>query len=402
MSKTVANILIVEDDASARTTLAAILEDEGHRVLTCQNGEEAVEQISAGSAMDEIDIVVSDLRLPDISGMDILRATKDRRPEALFILMSGHATLETAVEAVNQGAFSYLVKPLDIDSLISTIRNAMDQRRLRSENRDLLEMLQRSNEELEQKNRDLEEAGLAKMRILSTASHELKTPLTSIVGYIDRMLLQRETVGELNDRQERYLEIVKKNSYRLKALVDDLLDISRIESGGIVLALAAVDVGSELEDAVRSVQAHAERKNIQVELDVPADLPPVWAERLRFSQVIVNLLSNACKYSLDGAKVKVSAAERNGLVQLDVSDTGIGISKTDQTRLFNQFFRAETELTSLESGTGLGLFITKYLVEAHGGSIWVESEEGKGTTVSLTFPTETGAVLSGPVTASGT
>ncbi len=402
MSKTVANILIVEDDASARTTLAAILEDEGHRVLTCQNGEEAVAQISAGSAMDEIDIVVSDLRLPDISGMDILRATKDRRPEALFILMSGHATLETAVEAVNQGAFSYLVKPLDIDSLISTIRNAMDQRRLRSENRDLLEMLQRSNEELEQKNRDLEEAGLAKMRILSTASHELKTPLTSIVGYIDRMLLQRETVGELNDRQERYLEIVKKNSYRLKALVDDLLDISRIESGGIVLALAAVDVGSELEDAVRSVQTHVERKNIHVELDVPADLPPVWAERLRFSQVIVNLLSNACKYSLDGAKVKVSAAERNGLVQLDVSDTGIGISKTDQTRLFNQFFRAETELTSLESGTGLGLFITKYLVEAHGGSIWVESEEGKGTTVSFTFPTETGAVLSGPVTASGT
>ena len=402
MSKTVANILIVEDDASARTTLAAILEDEGHRVLTCQNGEEAVEQISAGSAMDEIDIVVSDLRLPDISGMDILRATKDRRPEALFILMSGHATLETAVEAVNQGAFSYLVKPLDIDSLISTIRNAMDQRRLRSENRELLEKLQRSNEELEQKNRDLEEAGLAKMRILSTASHELKTPLTSIVGYIDRMLLQRETVGELNDRQERYLETVKKNSYRLKALVDDLLDISRIESGGIALALAAVDVGSELEDAVRSVQTHAERKNIQVELDVPADLPPVWAERLRFSQVIVNLLSNACKYSLDGAKVKVSAAERNGLVQLDVSDTGIGISKTDQTRLFNQFFRAETELTSLESGTGLGLFITKYLVEAHGGSIWVESEEGKGTTVSFTFPTETGAVLSGPVTASGT
>ena len=332
MSKTVANILIVEDDASARTTLAAILEDEGHRVLTCQNGEEEVEQVSAGSAMDEIDIVVSDLRLPDISGMDILRATKDRRPEALFILMSGHATLETAVEAVNQGAFSYLVKPLDIDSLISTIRNAMDQRRLRSENRELLEKLQRSNEELEQKNRDLEEAGLAKMRILSTASHELKTPLTSIVGYIDRMLLQRETVGELNDRQERYLETVKKNSYRLKALVDDLLDISRIESGGIALALAAVDVGSELEDAVRSVQTHAERKNIQVELDVPADLPTVWAERLRFSQVIVNLLSNACKYSLDGAKVKVSAAERNGLVQLDVSDKDIGISKTDQTR----------------------------------------------------------------------
>lgn len=394
-----ANILLAEDDSSARTTLAAILEEEGHRVVACQNGAEAMEHISRVTDMTEVDIVVSDLRLPDISGMDILRALKDQRPDAFFILMSGHATLETAVEAVNQGAFSYLVKPLDMDSLLSTIRHAMAQHRLRSENRDLMEKLRRSNEELESKNRDLEEASLAKMRILSAASHELKTPLTSIVGYIDRMLLQRDTVGELNDRQERYLETVKKNSYRLKALVDDLLDISRIESGGIVLTLTAVNVESELEDAVRSVQAHAERKNIHVELDVPADLPPVWAERLRFSQVIVNLLSNACKYSLDGAKVKVVASHVNDCVQLDVSDTGIGISKADQANLFKQFFRAETELTRVESGTGLGLFITKYLVEAHGGEIWVESEEGNGTTVSFTFPAEVAAVASGPVPA---
>ena len=399
MNKHIPNILIVEDDIGTRTTLAVILEQEGHRVVTCQTGEEALERISDRGKTAEIDIVVSDLRLPDISGMDILRALKDRRPDAAFILMSGHATLETAVDAVNQGAFSYLVKPLDIDSLISTIRNAINQQRLVSENKELLKMLQRSNEELEKKNRDLEEAGLAKMRILSAASHELKTPLTSIVGYVDRILLQRESVGELNDRQERYLQTVKKNSYRLKALVDDLLDISRIESGGLTLTLAAVDVASELEDAVSSVQTLAERKNIVVEMDVPEDLAPIWAERLRFSQVIVNLLSNACKYSLDGAKVKISASQRDGCVQLDVSDTGIGISKADQAHLFNQFFRAETELTRVESGTGLGLFITKYLVEAHGGEIWLESEEGVGTTVSFTFPMEASVVASGPVTA---
>ena len=399
MNTHIANILLAEDDSSARTTLAAILEQEGHRVVACQNGAEAMEHISRRSETEEVEIVVSDLRLPDISGMDILRAVKDQMPDAVFILMSGHATLETAVEAVNQGAFSYLVKPLDIDSLLSTIRHAINQHRLKSENKELLEKLQRSNEELENKNRDLEEASLAKMRILSAASHELKTPLTSIIGYIDRMLLQREKVGELNDRQEKYLETVKKNSYRLKALVDDLLDISRIESGGITLSLAAVDVESELEDAVRSVQTHAERKNIHVELDVPADLPHVWAERLRFSQVIVNLLSNACKYSLDRAKVKVVACLVDGCVQLDVSDTGIGISKADQANLFNQFFRAETELTRVESGTGLGLFITKYLVEAHGGEIWVESEEGNGTTVSFTFPVTAGAVASRPVPA---
>ena len=284
---------------------------------------------------------------------------------------------------------------MDIDSLMGTIRNALNHQRLISENKELLEMLQRSNEELEKNNRDLEEAGLAKMQILSTASHELKTPLTSIVGFVDRMLLQRDTVGDLNDRQERYLETVKRNSYRLKALVDDLLDISRIESGGIALDIASVDVTSELEDAARSVQAHADRKNILVEFDVPLDLPPVRAERLRFSQVIINLLSNACKYSSDGAKVRVSAAQRNGHVQFDVSDTGIGISEADQARLFSQFFRAETKLTREESGTGLGLFITKYLVEAQGGEIWVKSQEAVGTTVSFTFPVDAVASVTG-------
>ena len=382
-------MLIAEDDTGTRKTLAVILEDEGHRVFACRDGEEALRHIAGEDGTPQIDIVVSDLRLPDISGMEILSALKDRYPDAAFILMSGYATLETAVEAVNQGAFSYQVKPLDIDSLIGTIRNAINQQRLIAENRELLEMVQRSNEELEKKNRDLEEAGLAKMQILSTASHELKTPLTSIMGYVDRMLLQRDTVGDLNDRQERYLEIVKRNSYRLKTLVDDLLDISRIESGGIALDITSVDVAGEIEDAVRSVQTHADRKNIRVELDVPLDLPPIRAERLRFSQVIINLLSNACKYSLDGAQVRVSAAQRNGWVQFDVSDTGIGISEADQTRLFNQFFRAETKLTREESGTGLGLFITKYLVEAHGGEIWVKSQEGVGTTVSFTFPVDT-------------
>ncbi|MQC27404.1 MAG: response regulator [Chloroflexi bacterium] len=384
-----ANIMIAEDDPGTRTTLTVILEDDGHAVFSCENREEALKCISGEDGTTQIDIVVSDLRLPDLSGMEILTALKARFPDAAFILMSGYATLETAVQAVNQGAFSYHVKPLDIDSLMGTIRNALDQQRLISENKGLLVMLQRSNDELAEKNQLLEEAGLAKMQILSTASHELKTPLTSIVGYVDRMLLQRQTVGDLNDRQERYLEIVKRNSYRLKALVDDLLDISRIESGGIVLAVASIDVTVEIEDAVRSVQTHADRKNIEVEMDLPIDLPLVLAERFRFSQVIINLLSNACKYSMEGAKVTVSAAPHNGSVQFNVSDTGIGISEADQARLFSQFFQAETKLTREESGTGLGLFITKYLVEAHGGNIWVDSQEGVGTTFSFTIPSDT-------------
>lgn len=233
---------------------------------------------------------------------------------------------------------------------------------------------------------ELEEASLAKDQILSTASHELKTPLTSIVGYIDRVLLDLERVGSLNERQQRYLETVQRNSHRLKVLIDDLLDTSRITSGSIELSLAELNIRQEIEDVVRSMQALIEDMQIDVVLNIPYDLPAIQADRLRFSQVIANLLSNASKYSAQGSTVTVTVKEETGFVQIDVSDTGIGISEVDQSKLFTKFFRADNSSTRQVSGTGLGLFITKHLIEAHGGEIRVESEEGRGTIFSFTLP----------------
>ena len=244
-----------------------------------------------------------------------------------------------------------------------------------------------------QRTQELREESLAKSQILSTVTHELKTPLTSIVGYADRMLLRRDTVGPLNERQERYMENVQEEAHRLKTLIDDLLDTSRIESGSLELKLTELDVQREIEHAINSLRDQFAGKQIETQRNIPTDIVPVRADHLRLSQIIINLLTNAYKYSAEGTKVTIAAQQQGALVQIDVSDTGIGMSDADQARLFTKFFRADNTSTRRESGTGLGLFITRHLVEAQGGSIWVESQEGKGSTFSFTVPWSYGIAI---------
>jgi len=237
-----------------------------------------------------------------------------------------------------------------------------------------------------QRTQELREESLAKSQILSTVTHELKTPLTSIVGYADRMLLRRDTVGPLNERQERYMENVQEEAHRLKALIDDLLDTSRIEAGTLELNLKELEVQWEIDHAVNSLRDQFASKGIETQRNIPADIVPVMADHLRLSQIIINLLTNAYKYSAEGAKVTITVQQRGESVQIDVSDTGMGMSNADQARLFTKFFRADNTPTRKESGTGLGLFIARHLIEAQGGKIWVESQEGKGSTFSFTVP----------------
>jgi len=233
---------------------------------------------------------------------------------------------------------------------------------------------------------ELERESLAKSQILGTVTHELKTPLAGIMGCVDRLLLHREKVGPLNDRQEKYLKYIKEDSKILRALIDDLLDISRIEAGQIELRPTELNLHTEMEHSVRSAESQLPEKRLPASLNLCRGANSIWADKLRFHQIITNLISNAYKYSSSEATITVTAKESYGFVQIDVSDTGMGISETDLPRLFSKFFRADNSLTRKESGTGLGLYITRLLVEAQGGQIWVESELGVGSTFSFTSP----------------
>ena len=217
-------------------------------------------------------------------------------------------------------------------------------------------------------------------------SHELKTPLTGMMGYVHVMLGKQDMVGSLNETQERYLEIVRQCANRLNDLIADLLDVSRIESDSLVLALTDLDIEREVKDAVGSVQEQFYEKNMQIVLDFSHELPVVRGDRLRVSQILGNLIGNAYKYSAEGAPIAVRVIEEGEYVRIDVTDQGMGIPQEEQAQLFDKFFRSKEAISRGINGTGLGLFVVRHLVTAHGGRIRLTSEVGKGTIVSFTLP----------------
>ena len=393
------SILVVDDDPAVRLMLETILKDAGYlEVVTAESAIQAFKHLGmedSASASVSPELVLMDISMPEINGVEACRRIKSisRLKDIPIMMVTGLADSKDLEAAFDAGAVDYIIKPPNIVEMLARVRSATDVKRemdrrksayisdLEAKNREL----ELAFAELEQKNQQLEEVSLTKTQILTAATHELKTPLTSIIGYVDRTLTRQDSVGRLNEKQQRYLETVQKNAYRLKALVDEILDVSRIEAGSLELTLLDLEIGPEMEDIVQSMRNQFSDKQIKLDIDVPPDLPRIRADRLRFWQVMSNLLSNACKYSPAGSKVTVTALEKEDMIQFDVADNGIGISSKDQAKLFTKFFRADNSPTRAVSGTGLGLYITKHLVESHGGRIWTNSQLGQGTTFHLTW-----------------
>ena len=268
---------------------------------------------------------------------------------------------------------------LNQEALEFAIRLA-DHAAIAIENARLFEQVRRANE--------------AKTEFISFVSHELKQPMTSIKGYTD--LLIKGMAGELTDAQGRFLETVRSSVDRMNTLVGDLLDISRIESGRIRLEFKSISIERVIEEVLRATRRQIEAKQHTLEVDIPSDLPPVRGDRDRLVQILTNLVSNAYKYTPVGGHIAIRVQRwrppiggderEGGFVLCSVADTGIGITPQDQERLFTKYFRADDPTVRSVPGTGLGLVITKSLVELHGGEIWVESEVGKGSTFSFTIP----------------
>lgn len=228
-----------------------------------------------------------------------------------------------------------------------------------------------------------------KSDFVSIVSHELRTPLTSIKGYLELVLMG--AAGKINKQQSSFLEIAKGNAERLHSLVSDLLDLSRIESGKVDLDVQVVSMPRIAEQVAATLQKEFDDRGLSLTVDVPADLPEVFGDPGRVTQILTNLLSNAYKYTPQGGAT-VRARVDGPSLRVEVVDTGLGISKEDQERLFTRFFRADDASVRQQTGTGLGLNITKSLVEMHGGEIYVESEPGEGSTFGFTLPLPAGLV----------
>jgi signal transduction histidine kinase len=256
----------------------------------------------------------------------------------------------------------------------------------RNELRLLRDQLAKQNLKLAATNAELRHLDQIKSEFVSVAAHELRTPLSSIMGYIE--ILLDEDFDPLTDQQRDFLQVVERGAHRLLSITNNLLDVTRIETGRIELWLEPTDLPALIESVASEFSLQLEAKAQRLTLRAVPGLPPALCDQVRAAQIIGNLLSNANKYTPEGGLIVVSVtqAEEQGFLKISVADDGVGISPEDQERLFDRFFRAESARLTRATGAGLGLHITHSLVEQHGGRIWLESELDQGSTFYVTFP----------------
>ncbi|HEV2250830.1 MAG TPA: ATP-binding protein [Candidatus Limnocylindria bacterium] len=404
-------VLIVDDEESVTITMAAILEMDGYSVATALRGQDALAQIEA----QEFDLVLTDLRLDDFDGMDVLAAARRRSPDTVGIVLTGYASLESAVKALREGAYDYMLKPADVEELRATVARGIERRKLGEQLRARVADLEEANRtindlneglqdriaaataELQSSYEKLQELDKLKSQFLSIASHELKTPITAMSGFVQiavrrikrRLAAGRPNEGDWKKEEEtllEQLEVVQRQTSKLARLVDELLDVSRIESGRLELRVSDVDLPELIAEVMRRHQLMATKHELHLKYAPDAKLG-VRGDRDHLEQVLNNLVGNAMKYSPDGGPIEVTvtrAGEQE--VEFSVGDHGIGIRPAELARVFGLFYRSPDRLARDVGGMGLGLYITKEIVDRHNGRIWAESEPGRGTTFHVALP----------------
>jgi signal transduction histidine kinase len=325
------------------------------------------------------DVVISDYSMPSFDAPAALDILHERGLDIPFIIVSGSVGEEEAVKAMKAGAHDYVMKDRLTrlaPSVEREVRDARQRREYAAARQHVVDAL------LEKQIAEAE--SLAKSRFFASLSHELRSPLNAILGYSD--LLQRGIGGELGELQTEFLGYITAAGRHLTAVVNDILDTSRIEAGRLDLVREPVSVADATRFVVAMFMPQAREAGVELSSSVPDDLVPVDADPVRLKQVLCNLVSNAIKFTPRGGRVGVTARLQGEQVELSVRDSGVGIRSEDMPRLFRDFERVGSRVEHPTEGTGLGLALTRRLVELHGGSIRADSQQGCGSTFTVLLP----------------
>lgn len=486
------NVLIVDDERIIRDGAERILTKEKWTVATAENGAQGLALLNENA----FEILLLDLMMPGISGMEVLKKVQETHPDLLVIVITGYATVENAVEAMKSGAYDFIPKPFTPDQLRLVVRRAVDRLNLKREaellrierakslrdvaneksrtltiinymadgvlvtdrkgfvvlnnpavtrmlglegesplgkhlfdwtkNEDFTQMVEKvlqmegsdspqgTSQELAWGNPPksffmahaapvrneqgeilgsvtilndvtwFKELDRMKSDFVDMVSHELRSPLSSIRQQVS--LFVEGLVGDLNEKQHQLLSRVQMRIDGLIGMINNLLDLSRIEAGRLVQQKERIIISDAIHDVVELMTPEAQSKQLSFEVNIDSQLLPIYADRQSMETVFTNLLSNAVKYNREGGKIVISAQNRGDFVEIKVADTGVGIAKADLPQVFDKFFRIRTEYTRKVVGSGLGLPLTKAIIEAHLGTITVESEQGQGTTFVVLLP----------------
>lgn len=357
-------ILVTDDDASTRELLTRALKANGFSVEMASDGLEALEKIQN----EYFDLLITDLIMPNMVGTELIQKSREIFPDLIVIVVTANATVETAIQALKQGAYDYIIKPFEPEFIIPVIERGLEKLHLRQKNAELQEITKKL-QELEQMKSDL----------LDTITHEFSTPIAIIKAYVDMFL-----DGHFDTSNPRHLESlrsIRSAVIRLERLVMNLLTLSMGKGKHFELKKEKIFIQDIISNALSQLNDEITKKNINVVLNIEAHLPAIEADPSKLSIAVLNLLDNAVKFNKTHGIIRISASElKSKSIGVAISDTGIGIPEEKIDEIYSPFTQVDMSSTRGHQGTGLGLAVTRTIIEAHDGKITLKSKLGKGST----------------------
>ncbi|HUI53870.1 MAG TPA: hybrid sensor histidine kinase/response regulator [Bryobacteraceae bacterium] len=357
-------VIVIDDDYAMRLSCGKILAKMGLRAETFEDGARGLD----GVATLKPDMVIVDLKMPGLSGMEVITRVHDIDAQIVIVVITGYATIDTAVQAMKCGAYDFLPKPFSPEELRLIVNRGLERRRLA----------------MESKRYEIEQTML-KRRFVTFVSHQLRTPLVAIHQYLE-VLKHLDQNGDAPARRQEWLDRCLTRIEELQNLIADWLTLARVEGGTLFKERVKVDLNHIIPDILKTYEETAAAEKVSLEAHLPEGCLLVGGDRNCLSVLFDNLITNAIKYNKPGGTVTVTGTESLGEVVVSVADSGIGIPEKYRPFLFDEFFRIKDEGVKKTAGTGLGLHICKRIVSEMAGTITVESEMGAGSTFWVRLP----------------
>ncbi|MFH1394745.1 MAG: hybrid sensor histidine kinase/response regulator [Candidatus Omnitrophota bacterium] len=376
------DVAIVDDEQNVLNSLKRVFRKENYKLFLTTDYKEVMEFFKSGN----IKVVMSDQKMSGVTGVEFLKKIKKLYPNVVNILFTGYADVNIAEDAINEGeVYRFMNKPWDDDELRNIVRQAVDKYDLEEKNRYLTENINKQNKKLVFLNKKLKTMYDAQSVFTSTLAHELRTPLASIRTALD--IVMKKAFGDINQKQEDLLGKAKRNVDRLNRLINDILDLSKMEFEGARLKMEKYALNNIIQGVVDNQKPVAEEHGLFLRAQLDEKIPKIKIDTDRITQVLDNLINNAIKFTSQGGITVTS--EMNCLkkqVIVCVADTGMGISEKDIPELFKKFKQLVQPSTQDVKGTGLGLVICKEIIRQHGGEIWVKSSIKNGSSFCFSLP----------------
>ena len=361
------HILIVDDEMGPRESLKMIL-NPYYTVHTAERGAQAIEMLK----QIPVDLVTLDLKMPGLTGINVLEKVKAHDPDIEAIIITGYGSLDTAIEGLRLGAFDYISKPFDVNHILALVRRGLERRNAKARLRQV------------------------KSDFLSNVSHELRTPLSVVVGFV--YLLLNQVIGKLSEEQQRVLETVYRNSEELLELIDNVLYMTSLNVGDSTTTIEKFDAEGVVNDTIRRYEKGINEKGLKVNVQLAYDGISLVSDRSKVERIFQNVFNNAVKFTSQGEiTVNVRPSADRSRVEFEVIDTGAGIEENKIDSIFEPFHQADNSMVRAFSGLGLGLTVARRMAELIGGKLEVSSMPNVGTTVFMTFPTQSDNVAPLPM-----